>query len=130
MAKLNATGSALVYAAQLGDGKGSGIAVDGSGNAYVTGIALFARLPDDPRGLSRPPSARSTDAFVTELNAAGTALVYSTFLGGSGGASFPNTFPGGIAVDSPGNIYVTGNHRLDQLPHEERRAGHLRRRSI
>ena len=107
MAKLNAAGSALVYAAQLGDGKGSGIAVDGSGNAYVTGIALSPDFPTTA-GAFQTTFGTSTDAFVTELNAAGTALVYSTRLGGSGGASFLNIFPGGIAVDSAGNIHVTG----------------------
>jgi hypothetical protein len=107
VAKLNATGSALVYAAQLGDGKGSGIAVDGSGNAYVTGIAISPDFPTTA-GAFQTTFGTSTDAFVTELNAAGTALVYSTRLGGSGGASFLNTFPGGIAVDVSGNIHVTG----------------------
>ena len=64
--------------------KGYGIAVDGSGNAYVTGIALSPDFPTTPGAL--PDYVRRLlDAFVTELNAAGTALVYSTFLGGSGG---------------------------------------------
>src|SRR5207244_3697637 len=49
------------------------------------------------------------DAFVTGLNAAGSALVYSTYLGGSGNDNDTNPGPlGGIAVDSSGNIYVTG----------------------
>ncbi len=107
VAKLNATGSALVYAAQLADGKGSSIAVDGSGNAYVTGIATSPDFPTTA-GAFQTTFGTPTDAFVTELNAAGTALVYSTRLGGSGGASFLSTFPGGIAVDSSGNIHVTG----------------------
>jgi hypothetical protein len=107
VAKLNATGSALVYAAQLGDGKGSSIAVDGSGNAYVTGIAVAPDFPTTA-GAFQTTFGTPTDAFVTELNAAGTALVYSTRLGGSGGASFLSTFPGGIAVDGAGNIHVTG----------------------
>jgi hypothetical protein len=107
VAKLNARGSALIYAAQLADGKGSSIAVDGSGNAYVTGIAVAPDFPTTT-GAFQTTFGTPTDAFVTELNAAGTALVYSTRLGGSGGASFLATFPGGIAVDSSGNIHVTG----------------------
>ncbi len=107
VAKLNATGSALVYAAQLADGKGSSIAVDGSGNAYVTGIATAPDFPTTA-GAFQTTFGTSSDAFVTELNAAGTALVYSTRLGGSGGASFESVFPGGIAVDGSGNIHVTG----------------------
>ncbi len=72
VAKLNATGSALVYAAQLGDGKGSGIAVDASGNAYVTGIAVAPDFPTTA-GAFQTTFGTPTDAFVTELNAAGTA---------------------------------------------------------
>ncbi len=100
-------GSALVYAAQLADGKGSAIAVDGSGNAYVTGIATAPDFPTTA-GAFQTTFGTATDAFVTELNAAGTALVYSTRLGGSGGASFESVFPGGVAVDGSGNIHVTG----------------------
>ena len=107
VAKLNARGSALLYAAQLADGKGSSIAVDGSGNAYVTGIATSPDFPTTA-GAFQTTFGTPTDAFVTELNAAGTALLYSTRLGGSGGASFLATFPGGIAVDGSGNIHVTG----------------------
>ncbi len=112
VAKLNATGSALVYAAQLGGSgggdKGYRIAVDASGNAYVTGIAFSPDFPTTPGGY-QTTFGGSGDAFVTELNAAGTALVYSTFLGGSGvDNSYPNNTGGGIAVDGHGNIYVTG----------------------
>ena len=107
VAKLNAAGSALVYAAQVGDGKASGIAVDSSGNAYVTGIALSPGFPTTA-GAFQITSGTSINAFVSELNAAGTALVYSTLLGGSGGASFASIDPGGIALNGSGNIYVTG----------------------
>jgi hypothetical protein len=107
VAKLNARGSALLYAAQLADGKGSSIAVDGSGNAYVTGIAVSPDFPTTA-GAFQTTFGTPTDTFVTELNAAGTALVYSTRLGGSGGASFLASFPGCIAVDRSGNIHVTG----------------------
>jgi hypothetical protein len=84
--KLNATGTALVYSTYIGgsgNDEGYGIAVDGSGNAYVTGYTLLHRLrcytggfPDD--------EWRRGDVFVTKLNATGTALVYSTYIGGSG----------------------------------------------
>jgi Beta-propeller repeat len=105
--KLNATGSALVYAAELGGSEGSGIAVDRSGNAYITGIAPSPDFPTTP-GAFQTTFGNYGDAFVTELNAAGTALVYSTRLGGSGGTPVENVFPGGIAVDGSGNIHVTG----------------------
>ncbi len=112
VAKLNAKGSALVYAAGLGGSggldKGYGVAVDSSGNAYVTGIASSPDFPTTPGGY-QTKFGGFADAFVTELNAAGTALVYSTFLGGSGDENnYPTNTGGGIAVDSHGNIYVTG----------------------
>ena len=116
VAKLNPTGSALVFAAQLG-GSGSSssdggyrIAVDGSGNSYVMGVASSSDFPTTPSAYQRTFAVGTNSAFVTELNAAGTALVYSTFLsGGADGASTFFTAPlGGIAVDNHGNIYVTG----------------------
>jgi hypothetical protein len=104
--KMNQTGTALIYSVvfggELSDVAG-GIAVDIAGNAYVTGYTnstLFPVAPNAPQ--SSLPSA-STNAFATEVNASGTALVYSTYLGGSG------SFWGrGIAVDPSGNAYVTG----------------------
>ena len=116
VAKLNPTGSALVYAAQLsGSGSSAGakgyrIAVDGSGNAYVMGLTSSSDFPTTTGGYQRTFASGSDSAFVTELNTTGTALVYSTFLSGSveGAAPFNNTPLGGIAVDTHGNIYVTG----------------------
>jgi hypothetical protein len=121
VAKLNTTGSALVYstylggsAAGLGDGDfGYGIAVDAAGNAYVTGETTSINFPTvNPL---QPTKAGGRDAFVSKLNATGTALVYSTYLGGSayehGGINvdFHSTKPGNrIAVDTAGNAYVTG----------------------
>jgi hypothetical protein len=99
--KLNATGTALVYSTYLGPTIGSGIAVDSAGNAYITGQGV-ANYPTTPGAFQTVPGGNS-DAFVTKLNATGTALIYSTFLGGSGfdvGAD--------IAIDSAGNAYVTG----------------------
>jgi hypothetical protein len=112
VAKLNAKGSALVYVAQLGGSggfdNGYRIAVDGSGNAYVMGVALSPDFPTTP-GAYQTTFGGNEDAFVTELNPTGTALVYSTFLGGSGSENnYPGNPVGGIAVDSHGNIYVTG----------------------
>lgn len=100
--KLNATGTALVYSTYLGSITGTGIAVDGAGNAYITGQAVEG-YPTTP-GAFQTVSGGSGDAFVTKLNATGTALVYSTFLGGSGNDSGAK-----IAIDSGGNAYVTGS---------------------
>ncbi len=109
--KLNSTGSALLYSTYLGgssgfDGGGRAITVDADGNAYVTGSTFSSDFPTV--NAVQPVHADDVggggyDAFVTKLNAAGTALVYSTYLGGTG-----NDDGKGIAVDSAGNAYVTG----------------------
>ena len=107
VSKLNATGSALLYSTYLGGSNyydaGAGIAVDASGNAYVTGSTESSNFPTTP-GAFQTVSAGGIDAFVSELNAEGSALLYSTYLGGSGGAQ-----GSGIAVDAAGNAYVTGD---------------------
>ncbi len=109
--KINAAGSALVYSTYLGgsgrylEGSGrdfaAGIAVGSAGNAYVAGYTYSTDFPTQ-----NPHQANNhggEDAFVTKINAAGSALVYSTYLGGSG-VDYAN----GIAVDSAGNAYVVG----------------------
>ena len=84
VAKLNPAGSALVYSTYLGgsgDDFGQGIAVDSSGNAYVTGSTYSTDFPT-----ANPLQAvfgGGIDAFVAKLNPTGSALVYSTYLGGS-----------------------------------------------
>jgi hypothetical protein len=104
VAKVNPSGTALVYSGFLGgsgyDG-GYGIAVDSSGNAYVTGGTWSSDFP----AVVGPDTTFNGDydAFVAKVNSAGTALVYSGFLGGSYG-----DWGHGIAVDSSGNAYVTG----------------------
>jgi hypothetical protein len=106
--KLNPTGSALVYSTYLVSGDGFGIAVDGAGNAYVRGFTQSTNFP------TVNAFQTTGHVFVTKLNAAGSALLYSTRLGGSGN---PNSSlidgsrlerEGGIAVDGSGNAYVTG----------------------
>ena len=105
--KLNADGSALVYSTFLGAGSGHGIAADSAGNAYVTGSAWstfdFPTASPLQATLDSPPYA-----FVAKLNADGSALVYSTFLGGGNGD--------GIALDSDGNAYVTGCTTSSDFP--------------
>jgi beta-propeller repeat-containing protein len=102
--KLNANGSALVYSTYLGgsvsDG-GNGIAVDSSGNANVTGATSSPNFPT--ANALQPTFGGGGDAFVTKINPSGSALIYSSYLGGS------NTDYGqSIAVDTSGNAYVTG----------------------
>ncbi len=105
VSKLNSSGSALVYSTYLGGSSfdsGQGIAVDSSGDAYVTGYTSSSNFPATA-GALQTTFGGGADAFVSKLNSGGSALVYSTYLGGS---SFDFGF--GIAVDSSGNAYVTG----------------------
>ncbi len=117
VAKLNPAGSALVYSTYLGgsDGDGGqGIAVDAAGNAYVAGRTLSTNFPTT-LGAFQTTIGGASDAFVTKLNPLGTGLVYSTYLGGSGDEF---TSGGGIriAVDPPGNAYVTGATSSTNFP--------------
>src|SRR5437867_3160351 len=104
--KLDPTGEP-VYSTFLGgllDDSGIGIAVDAAGNAYVTGQTRSPDFPTTEGAFQRvQASARVEDAFVTKLNPTGAALIYSTYLGGTG--SEEGT---GIAVDGAGNAYVVG----------------------
>ena len=102
--KLSATGTSLLYSTYLGGfgvTVGTGIAVDTAGQAYVTGIDGSGAYPTV--NAAQPAHAGGLDAFVTKLSAAGTSLLYSTYLGGSG-----SEIGSGIAVDAAGQAYVTG----------------------
>ena len=110
--KLNASGTGLIYSTYLGGGgrdAGRGIAVDFFGNAYVTGIANSVNFPT--ANAFQAGTRGHPDAFVTKLNPTGSALIYSTYLGGSGG-----DLGAGIAVDSAGNAYVTGSTSSSDFP--------------
>ncbi len=103
----------LVYSTYLGGSDvevALGIAVDSSGNAYITGSATSSDFPTTP-GAFQTTNARNGDAFITKLNASGTALVYSTFVGGS-----DNDLGNGITVDSSGNAYITGSTSSTDFP--------------
>jgi hypothetical protein len=106
LCKISANGSALVYSTYLGgsgqDG-GSGIAVDSSGNAYVIGSTLSSDFPAVNAFQPANHTPMYGTAFVAKLNSAGSALVYSTYLGGS-----TMELGAGIAVDTSGNAYLTG----------------------
>ena len=104
--KLNPTGSALVYSTYLGssgNNVGYAIALDTAGDAYVTGVTGSTDFPATPGASQTTYGGGQGDAFVSKLNPTGTALVYSTYLGGT--ALDTGT---GIAVDTAGGAYVTG----------------------
>jgi uncharacterized protein (TIGR03437 family) len=112
-AKLNAAGSGLIYLTYLGGYEsdyGLGIAIDGAGNSYVTGETASANFPVQSAFQSAKGSFGS-DAFVTKINPSGTALVYSTYLGGNS-----TDFAQKIAVDAAGSAYVTGGTISSDFP--------------
>lgn len=124
--KLNPSGTALVYSTYLGGSNddevtGQAIAIDSSGEAYVTGTTFSSNFPVTSSAFQGSLSAGQCninglgpcpDAFFTKLNASGSALVYSTYLGGSGptnGTGLTGANAGiGVAVDSSGNAYLAG----------------------
>ncbi len=114
VSKLNATGSALLYSTYLGgtyNDAGDGIALDSSGNAYVIGHTDIGDFPTTPGAFQTTFGGGLSDVFVTKLNATGSALLYSTYLGGKN-----DEYEGGIALDSSGNAYVTGTTRSSDFP--------------
>jgi uncharacterized repeat protein (TIGR01451 family) len=112
VAKLNAAGNAMIYSTFLGgsaDDFGTGIDVDNAGNAYITGTTESADFPT--ANAIQSSKAGGQDVFVTKLNHDGTALVYSTFLGGKSADSVS-----AIALDSAGNAYVAGDTSSADFP--------------
>jgi len=153
IAKLNAGGTALVYSTFLGGSGGQrvvqggcitggesllgwplgnnedsafAIAIDAEGDAYVTGQALSTDFPVTQGAFqktSNGAATAATNAFVAKLNPAGSALLYSTYLGGSGTACPSNMAVGydgdaalALAVDSSGNAYVAGATASEDFP--------------
>jgi len=114
VARLDPTG-AVSYATYLGgsdDDSGNGIAVDASGNAYVAGDTLSTDFPGASASQLQSGNAGSDDGFVAKLNAAGSALGFAAYLGGSQADS-----ANAIALDSSGNIYITGSTLSADFPH-------------
>lgn len=130
VAKINPSGSALVYATYLGGSDydiANGIAVDGSGNAYVVGTTASSDFPtvnpfqERYRGGMFVSGGPGGDAFVAKLNPTGGALVYSTYLGGS-----LDDFGNAIAVDPAGNAFVAGYTESKDFPLQDPLQGTLR----
>jgi uncharacterized protein (TIGR03437 family) len=102
--KINSAGSMLIYSTYLGGDSSDlaiSIAIDAAGNSYLTGNTASANFP--VKEAVQAMNQGSNDAFVTKLNATGSDLLFSSYLGGNGGDEGD-----GIAVDGSGNIYVTG----------------------
>jgi hypothetical protein len=111
VAKMDATGSRLIYLTYIG-GAGqetaTGIAIDASGNAWVTGFTDSRNFPT--LNALQPDNRGGFDAFVVKLGPAGN-LIYSTYLGGSA-----NDAGSGIAIDASGNICLSGITTSQNFP--------------
>jgi hypothetical protein len=128
VSKLNADGSALLYSTYLGGtgygtgfygDRAEGIAVDAGGNAYLSGVTDSGDFPVTPGALKTVcPSCRagSTNAFILKLNTTGSALVFSTYLGGSGNVGGIGDWAHALAVDANGDVYVTGQTMSADFP--------------
>ena len=112
IAKINPTGTELLYSTFLGGTSAdetNSIAVDSTGNAFVTGRTFSPNFPH-PNGL-QPSLSGFNDAFLTKVNAAGSSFLFSTYFGGSG---LETGF--GVGVDSAGNPYIAGRTTSTDLP--------------
>ncbi|MFX1532602.1 MAG: SBBP repeat-containing protein [Promethearchaeota archaeon] len=110
--KLNSTGTGLNFSTYLGgesDDWGYAIAVDTAGNSYITGRTSSSNFP--MVNAYNDTYSGTQDVFVTKLNATGTGLKFSTYLGGNG-----IDYGFGIAVDADGNSYITGDTKSSNFP--------------
>jgi hypothetical protein len=113
VAKLDATGTTLVYATYLGGSDreyGHDIDVDGSGAAYVTGTTYSSDFPTTPSAFDSTLNG-SSDGFVVKLNTTGSALAYATLVGGDSGEG-----SSGVVVDGNGAAYVAGSTSSSDFP--------------
>ena len=112
--KVAPDGSSLAYSTYVGgngNSQGQGIAIDSSGDTYVTGGTSSTNFPVTPGAFQTTLGGSGGNAFLTKLDADGSNLDYSTYMGGSGnsqGAMADGDGGKGVAVDSAGNAYVTG----------------------
>ncbi|HJQ26930.1 MAG TPA: SBBP repeat-containing protein [Blastocatellia bacterium] len=114
--KLNPAGTAVVYSSLISGKTGSSfgydIAVDADGNAYVSGYTVAADYPVTAGAFQVTGHGDGNqDGFVTKLNPAGTGIVYSTLIGGSG-----TEYLSGLALDSARNVYLTGSTTSSDFP--------------
>lgn len=115
VSEINSTGTALVYSTYLGGSTGSeamGVAVDSSGNAYVAGSTADSDFPTTSGAFqSENKTPHNPTGFVSKINPNGTALVYSTYLGGSS-----EDLPQAIAIDASSDVYVAGGTYSTDFP--------------
>jgi hypothetical protein len=123
--KLNPTGTALIYSTFLGGNtldEPTALTVDSAGDAYLSGVTFSSNFPTTANAYqttNNSYTANGFNAFVTKLNPTGSALIYSTYLGGgsSNGSELSNFYwTNPIVVDSAGDAYVAGFTTSDNFP--------------
>ncbi len=117
VSKLDPTGSTLVYSTYLGGTSsdyGNGIAVDGTGAAYVTGSTLSTNFPTTPTAYTPTIGAGSDRSFVAKFAPSGSSLAYSTFIGHATGGAQSIAYD--IAVDAIGSAVITGKTGATTFP--------------
>jgi hypothetical protein len=113
LTKFGPTGS-VIYSTYLGGSSndvGTSVAVDSSGDAYVTGWTGSTDFPVKTPVFGHSGSAGSADAFITKFSASGAALSYSTYVGGTSSDQ-----GNGIAVDAAGNAFIVGSTQSSNFP--------------
>jgi hypothetical protein len=112
--KLGSTGATLKFSTYLGgsgEDYGSGVAIDDSGNVYVTGSTSSIDFPTTSKAYDRSHNGGTYDVFLSKISSSGGSLIFSTYLGGSGADwSF------GIALDSNKNSYLAGYTHSSNFP--------------
>ncbi len=113
--KLSADGGSLIYSTYLGPAGLTGIAIDSAGCAYVAGATTSANFPVSANAFQKQLKGKLC-GIVAKLNANGSALLYSTYLGGNDPKNLYGTDIVAIAVDGAGSAYVTGNTSSPDFP--------------
>jgi uncharacterized protein (TIGR03437 family) len=114
LARLDPSGSSLIFATYLGgncEEETYALALDREGNAYLTGYVETRNFPATPGAFQTAHAGGTDDAFVAKIDATGTRLIYSTYLGGRS-----NDEGGDIVVDADGNAYVFGYTESSDFP--------------
>lgn len=114
VSKLNSSGSTLIYSTFIGGSLtefGYNIALDSDNNAYITGFTNSTNFPVTSGSVDASYNGGSTDAFVCKLNSSGSALIYSTYIGGGGAEEGYD-----IALDANNNICITGPTTSSNFP--------------